>query len=526
MDRIILKILFLFFISQFLYGQISPGDLSEAHKDLEGMSNCTKCHELGEKVENKKCLDCHKEINITIVASSGFHGSADLKGKECVECHSDHFGRDFEIIRFDEDKFDHSKTKFELIGKHVTIKCEECHTSKHIKVEKLKEKKKSFLGLETSCESCHEDYHRGTLSSNNCVDCHNTEAWRPAPLFIHETAKFKLIGAHQNVDCEKCHAKEILDNKEFQKFTGLKFNNCVDCHNDIHKGKFGDNCIECHTEQSFKTVKNLKSFDHSKTNFQLIGKHVNVTCNKCHSKGITAKLRYNKCNACHTDFHKGEFVKEGKREDCSSCHNEYGFSPSLFTIEKHSNAKFLLSGGHSAVPCNECHYVESKWRFKFQNIECETCHNDIHNSSINYEGGLVSNCETCHSTEKWSAISFDHNKTKFELIGKHSDVSCSKCHFVDVKTPHQFIDISTKCENCHSDKHAGQFVIKYENNCSQCHSPTSWLVENFDHSNTRFIMDGAHKNVKCAECHKVIEKEGRKLVQYKFDDITCKNCHT
>ena len=47
-----------------------------------------------------------KEVNKTIISSSGFHGSSEIKGKECVECHSDHFGRDFEIIRFDEDKFD------------------------------------------------------------------------------------------------------------------------------------------------------------------------------------------------------------------------------------------------------------------------------------------------------------------------------------------------------------------------------------------------------------------------------------
>jgi len=60
MKNLFVKILFLVFISQFVYGQISPGDLSNAHKDLEGMSNCTKCHALGEKVENNKCLDCHK----------------------------------------------------------------------------------------------------------------------------------------------------------------------------------------------------------------------------------------------------------------------------------------------------------------------------------------------------------------------------------------------------------------------------------------------------------------------------------
>ena len=42
--------------------QISPGELSSAHSNLEGMSNCTKCHSLGSQIGNKECLNCHTEI--------------------------------------------------------------------------------------------------------------------------------------------------------------------------------------------------------------------------------------------------------------------------------------------------------------------------------------------------------------------------------------------------------------------------------------------------------------------------------
>jgi len=526
MKKLFVKILFFIFTSQFIYGQISPGDLSNAHKDLEGMSNCTKCHALGEKVENNKCLDCHKEIKATLIAASGFHGSADVKNKECIECHSDHFGRNFKMIKFDKDKFDHSKTKFKITGKHSKIKCEECHISKFIKNEKIKKKEQTFLGLETTCESCHADFHQGTLSSKICTDCHNTEKWRPAPKFLHDKIKFKLIGSHKKVDCEKCHMKEVKEGKEFQKFTGLKFKQCLDCHKDIHKGKFGTNCEECHSVESFKNVKNIKSFDHSKTNFKLVGRHQNVTCNKCHTKGITSKLKYQRCSDCHSDFHKGEFKKKNKTDDCSVCHNENGFTPSLFTIANHEKAEFKLTGSHFAVPCNACHFVDEKWKFKFQAINCELCHTNIHKTSLNYTNGIIKNCESCHTTEKWNEIKFEHNKTKFALIGRHNNVLCSKCHFKDEKLKHQFVTVSTNCESCHTDKHAGQFIPKYQNDCSTCHSPESWKIENFDHSKTRFVLDGAHQKVKCAQCHKPIEKEGNKLIQYKFEDISCKSCHT
>ena len=51
--------------------QISPGDLSASHSELEGMANCTKCHVLGGKVANDKCLDCHKELKARIDQKKG-----------------------------------------------------------------------------------------------------------------------------------------------------------------------------------------------------------------------------------------------------------------------------------------------------------------------------------------------------------------------------------------------------------------------------------------------------------------------
>ena len=59
-------------------GQISPGDLTSAHAHLEGISNCTQCHVLGDKVTNDKCLPCHKEINTRIQQRKGYHASSEV----------------------------------------------------------------------------------------------------------------------------------------------------------------------------------------------------------------------------------------------------------------------------------------------------------------------------------------------------------------------------------------------------------------------------------------------------------------
>ena len=523
----ILKILFASsFFSTALFAQISPGDLTFAHESLEGISNCTKCHILGEKVDNQKCLDCHTKISELINSNRGYHSSSEVENENCFKCHGEHFGREFTIIRFDENKFDHSLTIFPLKGKHEETKCESCHQSKFIKSEELKNKNSTYLGLETNCQNCHEDYHQETFTNSACSSCHNFEKWRPAVGFDHANAKFKLSGAHENIKCEECHKISERNGKEFQNFSVSKFNKCIDCHKDIHLGKFGVNCIECHTVQAFNSITNRNKFDHTKTDFKLSGAHINVKCQQCHAKGVSVKLKYQKCYDCHTDYHKGEFKENGIEKDCSKCHSEETFTPSHFTFEDHSKTKFSLVGRHLAVPCNRCHYSNSRWEFTSIATGCEKCHNNIHGDLIlkyRSEKGL---CEICHNSNSWKQINFDHEKTEFKLIGKHTITKCIDCHFSDEQQSSLFHKLTTSCQDCHKDIHSGQFMDNYQNNCSKCHNPNNWNVENFDHNQTRFKLDGSHIKLSCNKCHKseIIDRE--KIVNYKFKEISCKTCHS
>ena len=138
-------------MSNTLYAQLSPGDLARVHEHLEGTMNCTQCHILGEKVSDEKCLSCHKELKSRIDQRKGFHVSDEVKGKSCASCHNDHHGKNFQIIRFDEKKFNHNKTGYELSGKHTKIDCKECHKASNISDVQIKLKvttqghKKSFL---------------------------------------------------------------------------------------------------------------------------------------------------------------------------------------------------------------------------------------------------------------------------------------------------------------------------------------------------------------------------------------------
>ena len=525
----------LFIIGIFIFGtdpasaQISPGDLSNTHAYLEGVSNCTKCHDVGNKVTRAKCLTCHQIIKSNILAKKGYHASAEVSGKECVVCHNEHHGRNFQIIRFDKKTFVHSKTGYELKGAHARLECNGCHKPAFIGDVRLKKKPSTYMGLNQACLSCHEDYHKGKMSPK-CNNCHSFETFKNATGFDHNTTRFPLLGKHKTVACEKCHKTEIVDGKPKQIFRGLEFANCTACHKDVHDNKFGQNCRKCHSEESFHSVKGMKSFDHDKTNFKLIGKHALVECKACHKTSLTAPIRHDHCNNCHADYHNKDFAKNGVSPDCNQCHNNNGFTPSEYTIEKHNLTKFPLEGAHLATPCMACHKKQGKWSFRNMGKNCIDCHENVHKGFI--QDKYMSdnnNCTVCHNVTSWKKVTFDHNKTNFKLDGAHAKLLCSECHYpknnLGVRTQ-KFSGLSSDCASCHKNNHVGQFEVNGKTDCIKCHDDKSWTQTKFDHNTSRFKLEGAHAVAKCYECHKEVTDEKGKYIQYKFKSIECITCHS
>ncbi len=383
------------------------------------------------------------------------------------------------------------------------------------------------MGLDQNCISCHEDVHQGTLD-NNCSKCHTMNKFSPAEKFNHSKTKFELTGKHKEVKCIKCHKNKENTKEELKIFNGLKFNNCSSCHQDIHKGKLGGDCKSCHNTQSFRKINSIKNFNHDRTNFPLIGKHKKVSCKKCHKNTFSRKPNHKKCLDCHSDYHKGEFSKNSKITDCKECHNKNGFTPSLFTLEKHNKTGFPLTGAHKATACISCHLKTKRWQFKIKGNKCTNCHTDIHENSINKKFFINNKCTNCHTTKSWKKVEFDHNKTKFELLGKHKTISCSDCHFPNSKVGDKykkFVSLNSNCTSCHNDIHRGQFIEGTNELCKNCHTNNDWNPSLFEHDNTEFKLDGAHKNVDCLECHKTITDKKGSYVYYKIKDTRCISCH-
>lgn len=528
MNRLILSGFFLLMVFRVANAQISPGDLSNAHANLEGMTKCVQCHVLGESVTNEKCLDCHKEMNQLIHQKRGYHASVEIAGKKCLECHNEHHGRNFALVKFDKGNFDHKLAGYELKGKHKEIECVECHKDQFIAKKVSQKKGFSYLGLETNCTACHTDRHKGSLGTD-CTKCHNFEAFKPAKGFDHKSTDFPLIGKHARVECKKCHDIEIAQKDTIQRFKRDLPKSCVACHDDVHKGRFGTNCLDCHNQESFHQVRNLKDFDHSKTNYPLLGQHQTVKCENCHTtKEYTNPVKHASCNDCHSDYHKGQFSVAGKSPDCSQCHTVNGFSPSLFTIEKHNEGKFKLDGSHLATPCIACHKKDDNWSFRNIGLRCVDCHKNIHREEMSEKYYPNQRCENCHTVSAWDEVKFEHNLTPFTLEGKHAGQSCRKCHFNDASDDsftQQFSSLTKSCTQCHTDVHQGQFVEEGSTQCDRCHTFNNWDPSKFNHNNTRFKLDGGHEGVECFKCHTDETQNGVSYTKYKFEDIKCAVCH-
>jgi hypothetical protein len=509
--------------------QIAPGSLIKEHSDLEGIANCTQCHVLGEAVSSAKCLECHEEIQSLIDQSRGFHFADSVQSRECADCHSDHHGTDFKSTAFDQDSFNHKLTGYELEGQHDAIECAECHQPEYIENKEIAGRENTFLGLEQGCLACHIDFHQGTLP-DDCTSCHDIEAFRPAPFFDHDSTAFPLVGQHVDVDCTECHEMTTRKGEEFQEFTDIPSDDCISCHEDVHDQKIPGACTQCHVERAFADFTGDQFFDHNTTNFTLAGAHTTVACHECHTQTSEPLLVFqdqlgtedDQCISCHDDVHE-----EKLGADCASCH----VVSSWFEVDTldfdHSKTDFALEGMHMEVSCSECH-TEERMTAEIDFDYCFNCHEDYH------EGEFTTNseqrdCAECHSTlvgfETTLYTVEQHNETDFVLEGAHVATPCFDCHIEEGTDRWRFADLGGECFDCHEDVHQGQFIVDEVNDCARCHDSERWLASLFDHDNTEFPLEGQHALAECDACHKEVETNGIKYIEYKIAEFECVNCH-
>ena len=535
---------------------MAPGKLMQGHAKYE--DDCKQCHvKLDRKAQDGLCMDCHKPVGADVRGKTGFHGRLE-QPVVCKTCHSDHKGRDLKSTDFDQKKFDHNnKTDYTLKGKHEKVACDKCHVAG-----------KKHREAPQDCNTCHvkDDKHKGKLGTK-CADCHTEVDWKEAK-FDHELTKFPLTGKHNDVKCVDCHKdnvykdtpkncyachRKIDDQKGHKGLYGEKcetchgtkawkpstFNHdvdtkyvlkgkhhttaCKECHtgnlypkeklsqecyachkkDDKHKESLGTNCAACHTEKNWKEV---GKFDHEKTKFPLLGKHVKVECKECH-KSQMFKEAPKDCFGCHQkdDKHKTNLGKE-----CSECHNEQDWKNTEGRF-KHDKTKFKLRNAHAAptVKCVACHKDLTSYRNT--PLLCINCHT----KDDKHETQLGDKCESCHNDKAWKGTTFNHGKSRFPLTGRHIISECKKCH-----ETMRYKDAPRDCYSCHKkdDKHKQVFGTR----CESCHNTRAWTTWSFNHdTQTKYRLEGSHVKVTCEGCHKQVAPSGKDAAPLGSACVTC-----
>ena len=428
-------------------------------------------------------------------------------GNDCQKCH------DASAWKPATKGFDHAQTRYPLQGAHAKVPCAKCHApvtdpeGRHSFPQAVAPTYARLKPIPFQlCTDCHKDPHQARFGAL-CVTCHLVEGWKvmkgqagAEKTAFHDKTRYPLRGAHVQVDCKACHGP--WDAQAKAKYKDVPFGACTDCHLDSHVGQLGAKgspkaaCDRCHAVQGWVPVR-FERAEHQTTRYPLDGAHVAVACDRCHAKdpalaqkvppAVRAEMRREhrpvkvseaslvrpadgqpfdgrRCATCHRDVHQGQFEKRMAVEGCAACHDTASFARTRFDHAR--DTKFRLDGKHGRTACASCHATakgkdgKPYVRYAGAPVDCARCHADPH--AAQFAVKKVTACASCHGVEDWKKLKFVHAEpfTTYELVGKHAQATCAKCHpvvAVGKQEIRRYKPVPRDCQGCHADFHKGAF---------------------------------------------------------------------
>lgn len=485
--------------------------LRGAHRQQE----CRECHDRRNSRGHRtflgapaRCAGCHEDPH-----SGRF-------GNRCNDCHDERAWNHVDL-----DEFDHGRTRFPLRGAHREVRCAGCHheppqwrglsfgncTSCHDDPHRGSfgssctscHNERAWSDIDTTtaranhpglslrgghrrvgcadchdaglsappsrgsrCVSCHRNPHEAPFG-NNCIRCHRAIRWTGLPrrigLAAHDRTPFPLVGAHVETECRGCHRPEL---PRRQRYRGLEFDRCGNCHEDPHTqwDHFSDaDCASCHDPHGFRPT-SFGIEQHAQTSFPLDGRHLAVPCAGCHGAEhprLSFAVDSRRCADCHDNPHGDQFAAEMQAGGCESCHRTAGWDqPNI------SHDTWPLTGAHAEARCVACHSPSEEDRragrgasYRGVPRECSGCHDDVHAGQFRLSDP-VRPCGTCHATTSFEtdAGPFDHASTaNYPLEGHHAELPCGACHRPErLRNGQRTIRWRLgyrECNDCHADPH-------------------------------------------------------------------------
>jgi hypothetical protein len=250
-----------------------------------------------------------------LVGQNSPHGEI---GIPCTNCHATSSWKEVTVQM----SFDHAKTPFVLQGRHKTTECRQCHVTLR------------FSETPTECFFCHrQDFdsapavnHRAEGFSTHCVDCHSETAVSWPESFDHNKTEFPTRGAHEAVDCLRCHTNN--------HFRGIS-SQCVSCHLTEYRSAQDPN----HATAGFST-----------------------DCAMCH-RALTWQPATFFPHAAFFPIARGDKHSPGVWTTCRDCHIEGSNYSTFECIDCHHHNKAAVDGTHSG-----------RRGYVYQSSACYRCH--------------------------------------------------------------------------------------------------------------------------------------------------------
>ena len=304
-----------------------------------------------------------------------------------------------------------------------------------------------------------------------------------------------------------------------------------------HGARFKVNCADCHSAAGWdipydawdrtgpifsKTTGwqigwDTARFSHTKTDFPLTGKHIQVDCRACHSSMVFSDAGP-ECISCHQDMHNGTVGN-----DCARCHNTDSWLVDNIP-ELHQDNGFPLLGAHAGASCADCHSSETGLRFERIGNDCINCHRADYasTSSPSHQGaGFSTNCVDCHDVTRFDWTTDRVNHDFFPLTKGHDISDCARCH-----TTGSYSNTPSDCISCHKNDFETAVSPNHQSggfsqNCIECHTTDpDWMPAVYTQHDAAYfpIYSGAHKGEwdACKDCH---------TNPSNYAEYTCVTCH-
>jgi len=282
-----------------------------------------------------------------------------------------------------------------------------------------------------------------------------------------------------------------------------------------HGDDFDIDCEECHNTDDWKIEIDTLKFNHSLTEFNLVGQHNSVDCRNCHNSLLFSDID-SQCSLCHKDIHQNTVGN-----NCEDCHNSNSWLVHNIN-DIHLASRFPLEGTHKNLNCIDCHRSINNLVFDPLGVECVDCHRADYQSTKfpnHLTAGFSVDCQECHQINdfQWSDSKITHDF--FPLINGHNIGSCFDCH-----SDNSFQGLTQDCISCHQSDYSSAVNPNHVNNsfstdCEQCHSLNSnWTPALFTNHDNIFQLVGAHKLIEndCNKCHET---------GYSNTPTQCYDCH-